>query len=239
MIYLDQVSKVFGKDFYAVKDMSFRIGPGEIVGFVGENGAGKTTTIKMMTGILKPTCGHIEIKGLDMQIEPLRAKQQIGYISDNPDLFLRLTGMEYLLLMADLYEVDTDQREATIEELAQSFEMTEHLYTPMNDYSHGMRQKIMIIGTLLHKPPVWILDEPMTGLDPKASYELKRRMKEHAKNGNAVFFSTHVLTVAEQLCSRILMVKKGQLSYDGDLESLKQKYPDKDLEEIFLLVSSN
>lgn len=237
MIRVEHVTKKFGADFKAVDDISFTVKQGEIVGFVGQNGAGKTTTIKMMTGILNPTAGKVTINGYDMQKEPLAAKQSIGYIADNPDMFLRLTGLEFINLMADIYGISKEDRINRVKALAESFAVRDALMRPMSDYSHGMRQKMMVIAALVHNPPVWILDEPMTGLDPKAAFTLKRRMREHAEAGNCVFFSTHVLEVAEQLCNRIIMVREGKAVFDGTLERLRENYPDKTLEEIFLIVN--
>lgn len=237
MIKVEHVTKKFGADFKAVDDISFTVEKGEIVGFVGQNGAGKTTTIKMMTGILNPTAGTVTINGYDMKKRPLAAKQSIGYIADNPDMFLRLTGLEFINLMADIYGISEEERIERIETLAESFEVKDALMRPMSDYSHGMRQKMMVIAALVHNPPVWILDEPMTGLDPKAAFTLKKRMREHAEAGNCVFFSTHVLEVAEQLCNRIIMVREGKAVFDGTLERLRDTYPDKTLEEIFLIVN--
>lgn len=237
MIVAEHLTKQFGQSFYAVDDMSFTVKEGEIVGFVGQNGAGKTTTIKMLTGILNPTEGAIKINGFDIAKEALRAKQSIGYIADNPDMFLRLTGLEFIHLMADIYGIEASERRERIEQLSASFEVQEALARPMSDYSHGMRQKMMVIAALVHNPPVWILDEPMTGLDPKAAYTLKQLMRQHAEAGNCVFFSTHVLEVAEQLCNRIIMVRQGKKVFDGTLQMLKEQYPNQTLEEIFLLVN--
>lgn len=237
MIKVNGVKKVFGSKFVAVDGLDFEVRKGEIVGFVGQNGAGKTTTIKMMTGILEPTEGTIEINGYDIQKQSMEAKMSIAYVADNPDMFLKLTGIEFINFLADIYKIPTNERIPRIEELTRRFEVEEALSSPMSDYSHGMRQKMMVIAALVHNPPVWILDEPMTGLDPKASYELKKMMREHADNGNAVFFSTHVLEVAEKLCDRIVIVKKGGLVFNGTLEELSTKYPDKSLENIFLEIN--
>lgn len=237
MIQVEHVTKKFGKEFTAVNDLSFHIQKGEIVGFVGQNGAGKTTTIKMMTNILKPTSGTIIINGFDIQKKTLKAKESIAYIADNPDMFLRLTGMEFIHLMADIYQVPSNARTARITDMAERFEITDALNRPMSDYSHGMRQKMMVCGALIHNPPVWILDEPMTGLDPKAAFELKNMMREHAAEGNCVFFSTHVLEVAEQLCDKIIIIRKGGAVFTGTLEELRQEYPDMTLESIFLKIN--
>lgn len=237
MIQVEHVTKKFGKEFTAVNDLNFTINKGEIVGFVGQNGAGKTTTIKMLTGILKPTEGKISIHGYDMQKEALKAKESLAYVADNPDMFLRLSGMEFIQLMADIYQVPEADRQARIQALAERFEVQDVLGQPMSDYSHGMRQKMMVCAALIHNPPVWILDEPMTGLDPKAAYELKNMMREHAAEGNCVFFSTHVLEVAEQLCDRIIIIRKGEVVFNGTLDELRQAYPGKSLEMIFLEIN--
>ena len=237
MIQVEHVTKKFGKEFTAVNDLNFTINKGEIVGFVGQNGAGKTTTIKMLTGILKPTEGKVSIHGYDMQKEALKAKESLAYVADNPDMFLRLSGMEFIQLMADIYQVPEADRQPRIQALAERFEVQEVLGQPMSDYSHGMRQKMMVCAALIHNPPVWILDEPMTGLDPKAAYELKNMMREHAAEGNCVFFSTHVLEVAEQLCDRIIIIRKGEVVFNGTLDELRQAYPGKSLEMIFLEIN--
>lgn len=234
MIKAEGLKKIYGGSFVSVDDLSFHIKKGEIVGFVGQNGAGKTTTIKMLTGILKPTEGKIEINGYDIESNPLAAKQSIGYIADNPDIFLHLTGMEYVNFIADIYGVPENDRKTRIEEMAARFGMEDSLNQKMVSYSHGMRQKMMVIAALVHNPPVWILDEPMTGLDPNAAYELKKMMREHAEAGNCVFFSTHVLEVAERLCDSIIIIKKGKDIYQGTLEELVETHKGKSLEEIFI-----
>lgn len=234
MIEAENITKVYGKDFVSVDNLSFHINKGEIVGFVGQNGAGKTTTIKMLTGILKPTNGKILINGFDIDEDPMEAKKSVGYIADNPDIFLRLTGYEYVNFIADIYGVSEVDRKKRILDMAGRFEMEDSLDKQMVSYSHGMRQKIMVIGALVHKPPVWILDEPMTGLDPNAAYELKKMMREHADEGNCVFFSTHVLEVAEKLCDNIIIIKKGKDIYQGTLDELVSNHKNKSLEEIFV-----
>lgn len=234
MIIAENLRKVYGGDFVSVDDLSFHINKGEIAGFVGQNGAGKTTTIKMLTGILMPTKGRALINGHDISREPIQAKQSMGYIADNPDIFLRLTGLEYVNFIADIYGVSTNDRKKRIEQMAERFGMDDSLNRQMVSYSHGMRQKMMVMAALVHNPPVWILDEPMTGLDPNAAYELKKMMREHADAGNCVFFSTHVLEVAEKLCDKIIMIRKGQDIYQGTLESLEAQHKNKSLEEIFV-----
>lgn len=234
IITAENITKVYGKDIVSVENLSFHINKGEIVGFVGQNGAGKTTTIKMLTGILKATQGSILINGHNIETEPMEAKQDIGYIADNPDIFLRLTGREYVNFISDIYGVAEEDRNKRVEEMALRFGMEDSLDKRMVSYSHGMRQKMMIIGALVHNPPVWILDEPMTGLDPNAAYELKNMMKEHAAQGNCVFFSTHVLEVAEKLCDNIIMIRKGKSIYQGTLDELETMHKNKSLEDIFI-----
>ena len=234
MIKFENVTKTYHKKIRAVDDISFNVKGGEIVGFIGPNGSGKTTTMKMLTGIIKADVGKITVNGFNIRRDPIQAKESIGYIADSPDMFLRLKGTEFLDLIGDIYHVPTNQRRERIENFCERFELTDALSSPMMSYSHGMRQKIMVIAALLHDPPVWILDEPMVGLDPKSAYELKQMMREHAKAGNAVFFSTHVLEVAEKLCDRVLIIQKGHLLFDGTLEELGKQNRNQSLENIFL-----
>lgn len=208
---------------------------GAITGFIGPNGAGKTTTLKMITGILEPDGGSALLNGLDIKKDPLKAKQQFGFVSDSPDHFLRLKGIEYVNFMADMYGMPTEGRKEFVEEYAGRLGIFEALNDSILSYSHGMRQKVMILGALIHKPSIWILDEPMLGLDPLAAHELKQMMKEHVAKGNSVLFSTHVLEVAEKLCDEILIIRKGELLYQGTLEKLQERYPsDMSLEDIFI-----
>lgn len=230
MIEIKHVTKTFGTK-KAVDDLDLTIPTGEIIGFIGPNGAGKTTTIKMMTGVLNPDEGDILINGKSIQKEPLEAKRQFGLVPDSPDMFLRLKGIEYLNFMGDIYEVDTQVRQQRIEALAETFEMKEALNDKILSYSHGMRQKIIIMGVLINEPEVWILDEPMTGLDPQSSFRLKQMMKEHAAKGKTVFFSTHVLEVAEKLCDKVAIIKGGQLIRSGTMDEVKG---DDSLEDVFL-----
>ena len=234
MIKFENVTKVYHKTIRAVDDISFTVKGGEIVGFIGPNGSGKTTTMKMLTGILKADVGKIIVNGFNVRKDAIKAKECIGYIADSPDMFLRLKGTEFLDLIGDIYRVPTEKRRQRIEEFAERFELSEALSSPIMSYSHGMRQKIMVIAALMHQPPVWILDEPMVGLDPKSAFELKKMMREHADAGNAVFFSTHVLEVAEKLCDRVIIIKKGHILYDGTLEKLAETNKNESLEKIFL-----
>ena len=234
MIEAKSLTMVYGNGHKATDEISFTVRAGEIVGFAGPNGAGKTTVIKMLTGILKPTSGTAVINGFDITKDPIKAKKSFAYIADNPDILIQLTGLEYLNFIADMYEVSEEYRKEKIHTLAERFGMTDVLNTQMREYSHGMRQKLMVISALIHNPPAWILDEPMTGLDPAAAFELKQMMREHAQAGNAVLFSTHVLEVAEQLCNRILIVKDGKIIEEGTLDYLKLNNPGMTLEEIFV-----
>lgn len=237
MIEINGISKVYSKKVKAVDNLSLTIPDGKIVGFIGPNGAGKTTTLKMMCGILKPDEGKVTLNGFDIVTQSLDAKRQFGFVADDSDIFLRLKGIEYLNLMADIYEVEPSLRLQRIQEYAKQFEMEQALNDKILSYSHGMRQKIIIMGAILHKPSIWILDEPLTGLDPQSSYELKQMMREHAKNNKTVFFSTHVLEVAEKLCDYVIIINFGKILYEGTLEQLKNEYPTKSLEEIFLEVT--
>lgn len=238
MINIKNVSKEYVEGIKAVDNLSIHIRPGEIYGFIGPNGAGKSTTIKMITGITDYSEGEITINGVSSKDE-LESKLQFGYVSDSPDMFLKLKGIEYLNFLATIYNVSKEDSKQRIVELADKFELTSALGDKIQTYSHGMRQKVMVMGALLHEPKVWILDEPLTGLDPKSSFMLKEMMKEHARKGNSVFFSTHVLEVAEKLCDRIGIINKGKLVYEGTMEEIKETYPNLSLEEIFLEITKN
>lgn len=240
MIEIIDVNKSYNGKIKAVDNLNLTVPDGEIFGFLGPNGAGKTTTIKMITGILNPDGGKISINGKDIEKNALEAKKQFGFVPDNPDMFLRLKGIEYLNFMADMYDVSEAERKERIESLAKRFEMTNALSDQIQSYSHGMRQKIIIMGVLVHEPEVWILDEPMTGLDPKSSYTLKEMMKEHAEGGKTVLFSTHVLEVAEKLCDRVAIINKGKILFCGTLNEMREKYKeDKSLEKMFLELTEN
>ncbi len=239
MIQIENVTKTYNNTIRAVDSLNLTVNNGEIVGFIGPNGAGKTTTLKIMTGILKPDCGCVTINNFDMQKEPLKAKQVIGYIADSPDMFLRLKGIEFINLISDIYKVPTNIRKERIKTFASRFDLTDALDKPMQSYSHGMRQKMMVVAALVHDPEVWILDEPLTGLDPKSAYALKQMMREHADAGNSVLFSTHVLEVAEKLCDKVIIINHGQTLFYGTLDELTKMYPDMDLEKIFLEMTAH
>jgi len=240
MIKIENVTKIFGKNFKAVDNLSLDVEAGYIYGFLGPNGAGKTTTLKMITGILRADEGKILINGIDIDKEPILAKEQFGFVSDNPDLFLKLKGIEYLNFMGTVYNVESYKLKQNIFKYSKMFEMNEVLNNKIESYSHGMRQKIAVIGTLIHEPKVWILDEPLTGLDPKSSFVLKEMMREHASKGNVVLFSTHVLEVAEKVCDKVAIISKGKLLFNGSIEEMKEKVgDDESLEKMFLELVEN
>lgn len=240
MIELKNISKNYKKDQKVINNLNLKINDGEIFGFLGPNGAGKTTTIKMMTGILEIDEGDIFIDNKSITKNPIEAKKLLGLVPDSPDVFLKLKGIEYLNFIADVYDISTEERIKKIKELAQKFEIIDVLNNKIESYSHGMRQKLVIIGVLIHHPKNWILDEPMTGLDPKSSFELKKIMKEYSNKNNTVFFSTHILEVAEKLCDRIGIIDKGKLLFVGTYEDMKNELKEnKSLEELFMEIIKN
>ncbi len=240
MININNITKSYNGKYKAVDNLNLEIKDGEIYGLLGPNGAGKTTTIKMITGIIAPTNGSIEINGVDINKQPIKAKEQFGYVPDSADMFLRLTGIEYLNFMADVYKVSKDERISRIKEISKKFEMSSNIGDKIQTYSHGMRQKIVLIGVMIHNPKVWILDEPMTGLDPKSAFILKEMMREHADAGNTVIFSTHVLEVAEKICDKVAIINKGQLIFNGTLNNMRNEFKaNESLEEMFLEMTEN
>lgn len=219
----------------AVNNVSFEVRPGEIFGFLGPNGAGKTTTIKMIVNLLKPDSGKILINSIDNQVNKLNSKKQISYVPDNPEVFEKLKGIDYLNFIADIYDVDSRTRKERISKFAKVFSIENVLNDYISSYSHGMQQKIVLIGALLHNPNIIILDEPMVGLDPKSSFNLKEIMREHCEQGKSIFFSTHVLEVAEKICDRIAIINKGEIIAMGTMDEIKQQVDNKDsLESMFL-----
>jgi ABC-2 type transport system ATP-binding protein len=240
MIELINVNKSYNGKIKAVDDVSLTINDGEIFGFLGPNGAGKTTTIKMITGILKADNGDIKLNGINISESPLEAKRQFGFVPDNPDMFLKLKGIEYLNFMGDIYNVNKEDRIKKIDYLGEKFEIKDALSDQIQSYSHGMRQKIVLMAALLHDPSIWILDEPMTGLDPKASFIIKEMMRNHADNGKTVFFSTHILEVAEKICDRIAVINKGKILFCGTIDEMKDHFKGSDsLENMFLRMTEN
>jgi len=240
MINISNVTKSYNGVYKAVDNLNLEIKDGEIYGLLGPNGAGKTTTIKMITGIIAPTNGIIEINNININKDAVKAKEQFGYVPDSPDVFLRLTGIEYLNFMADVYGVSKEDRMKRIEEMSKRFEMGSAIGDKIQSYSHGMRQKIVLMGVMVHNPKVWILDEPMTGLDPKSAFSLKEMMREHADAGNTVIFSTHVLEVAEKVCDKVAIINKGQLIFNGTLNDMHNNFKENEsLEEMFLEMTEN
>lgn len=240
MIELIGVSKTYGGTVKAVDNIDLTIPGGEIFGFLGPNGAGKTTTIKMITGILNADSGTIKVNGIDIKTGPIEAKRQTGFVPDSPNMFLRLKGIEYLRFMADVYDVSPKDRAEVIDDLVKNFGMEDVLNDRIQSYSHGMRQKIVLIGSLLHNPSVWILDEPMTGLDPRSSFFLKEMMRKRADSGKTVFFSTHVLDVAEKICDKVAIINKGKILFSGTLDEMRNSsMKDESLEKLFLELTEN
>ena len=236
MLKISNYTKVYGKDKKACDNVSLTVESGDIFGFIGHNGAGKSTTIRAVVGVMDFNEGTIEIDGHDVIKQPMECKKVTAYIPDNPDLYENLTGIQYLNFVADAFEISRDDREKRINEYAERFEITDALKNLISSYSHGMKQKIAIIAALIHAPKLMVMDEPFVGLDPKASFVLKEIMHEMCANGSAVFFSTHVLDVAERLCNKIAIIKKGQIIANGTMEEL---IGDKSLEEVFMEVVKN
>ena len=230
MLKIEHLTKTYGEK-KAVDDLSLHIAPGEIYGFIGHNGAGKTTTLKSIAGILRFDEGEITIDGTSVKNDPLACKKKLAYIPDNPDLYDYMTGIKYLNFISDIFGVSADDRQARIRKYADLFELTNDLAQPIASYSHGMKQKLAIISAWVHEPRLIIMDEPFVGLDPKASHLLKGMMRELCDRGGAIFFSTHVLEVAEKLCDKVAIIKAGKLIRSGTMEEVKG---DDSLEEVFL-----
>ena len=230
MLDIQHLTKTYGEK-KAVDDLTLHIAPGEIYGFIGHNGAGKTTTLKAAVGILQFDSGEITVGGRSIKTDPLGCKRQLAYIPDNPDLYDYMTGIKYLSFIADVFGVNAATRQARIREYAELFELTGDLAQPIAAYSHGMKQKLSIIAAWLHDPKLIIMDEPFVGLDPTAAYQVKGIMREHCDRGGAIFFSTHVLEVAEKLCDKVAIIKGGRLIRSGTMEEVKG---DDSLEDVFL-----
>ena len=230
MLQIQHLTKSYGGK-KAVDDLSLHIRPGEICGFIGHNGAGKTTTLRSVAGILQFDAGEITIGGKSIKTDPLAYKRELAYIPDNPDLYEFMTGIRYLQFIADIFAVPAQERQERIRELAGRFELTDDLAQPIAAYSHGMKQKLAIIAAWLHHPRLIVMDEPFVGLDPKASHLLKGMMRELCDQGGAIFFSTHVLEVAEKLCDKVAIIKEGRLIRSGSMEEVKG---DDSLEQVFL-----
>lgn len=235
MLKIEHLTKKYG-DVYAVDDLSLHINPGEIYGFIGHNGAGKTTTLKACCGLLQFDEGEIYVGSHSVKREPLECKKLIAYIPDNPDLYEFMSGIKYLNFIADIFGVAAKDKNERINKYAEMFELTHALAQPISSYSHGMKQKLAIISALIHDPKLIIMDEPFVGLDPKAAHLLKQTMREMCDNGAAIFFSTHVLEVAEKLCDKVAIIKGGKLITSGNMSDVKG---DSSLESVFLELEEN
>ncbi len=230
MLHIEHLSKSYG-DKTVVNDLTLSIAPGELCAFIGHNGAGKTTTLKACVGLLSFESGDIRINGVSVKDDPLGCKRSIAYIPDNPDLYEFLTGIRYLNFLADVFDVGTEERGERIRTYADALGLTRDLASPIATYSHGMKQKLCIIGAWLHQPKLILMDEPFVGLDPKAAFTLKQMMREHCEAGGAIFFSTHVLDVAEKLCDRVAIIRGGKLVSVGAMDEVRGN---ESLEEVFL-----
>ncbi len=232
MITFENVTKKYDNKI-ALDNLNLTINSGEIFGLIGHNGAGKSTTIKSLVGVIKPENGTIKVDDIDISENPTEAKKKIGYVSDSPDIFLKMTPYELWKFIGTVYEIDESKFNESCKRLSEKFDLTE-FFKPIESFSHGMRQKVFVIAALLSDPDIWVLDEPLTGLDPQSSYNLKEMMREHAQKGNTVLFSTHILEIAERLCDRIGILQKGKLIFLGTVQELKDQHPDKSLEQIYL-----
>lgn len=233
MIEINALTKEYGKKT-ALRNLTLKIKAGEIFGFLGHNGAGKSTTIKNLVSIIQPTSGSINVDGLELTEHRQEIKQRIAYVPDTPDIFLQLSAMEYWDLLTAAYDLNETEVKARRQKLVELFNMQEHVDETMGSFSHGMRQKAVLIGALLSDPDIWILDEPLQGLDPQAAYDLKQLMKAHAAKGKTVIFSTHNLDTAQQLCDELAILKQGKLIYNGTVQTLLDQNNDESLEEIYL-----
>ena len=236
MLAINNYSKAYNKDHFAVSGLSLNVDSGDLFAFIGHNGAGKSTTIKSIVGILPFDDGDILIDGISIKKDPIACKKMIAYIPDNPDIYDSLTGIQYLNFIADLFKVDKTTRKAIIDKYASEFELTNDLNNLISSYSHGMKQKLVIISAFVHSPKLLSLYEPFVGLDPKATYLVKKAMVEFCENGGAIFFSTHVLEVAEKLCNKLAIIKNGKLLITGKMEEVIK---DSTLEDVFMELTNN
>lgn len=240
MLKINNLTKTYSKNAVpAVNNLSLEVKPGEIFGFIGPNGAGKSTTIKCATGILSYDDGNIRIGGIDLKSSPIEAKRLIGYVSDDHATYERLTGTEYVNFMANVYDVPESERKARLDKYLEIFDLKSAINDQIKSYSHGMKQKLNVIGALIHEPELWILDEPLTGLDPKSAYNLKNLMREYANEGKSVFFSSHVLDVVEKVCDRVGIIDKGNLITVCSVSELHESGLSSSLEDLFLQITSN
>ena len=236
MLKLINFTKIYSNGKIGAKDITLTVSPGDIFAFIGHNGAGKTTTIKSIVGINDFNSGDIQINGLSMKENPIECKKLIAYVPDNPDIYNALTGIQYINLIADIFNVDKNTRTDLTNKYAKMLELDKNLNDPISTYSHGMRQKLVLISAFVHSPKLLVLDEPFVGLDPKASFTVKEIFKEFTNNGGAIFFSTHVLEVAEKICNKVAIIKDGSLIANGTMKEIKQ---DQTLEEVFLRGDNN
>lgn len=240
ILSINNLSKKYrGNDNYSVKDLSFEVKEGELYAFLGPNGAGKSTTIKCITGALPYKEGSINICGYNLHDNPVEAKKNIGYVPDNHFLYESMTANEYINFMADIYGVGVNDRKERSKKYLELFSLTDSQNKPLSSFSHGMKQKVCVIGALIHNPKLWILDEPLTGLDPMSAYNLKELMKEHCKEGNSVFFSSHIIEVVEKLCDKVAIIDKGHLLISGSMEEIRAKDRENSLEDFFISVTQN
>jgi len=239
VIEIRNLTKIYSGSVKAVDDVSLTVKEGEIFGFLGPNGAGKTTTIKMIVGLLQPTSGSIHIDDIDVLTSPVEAKMKMGYVADEPLVMEKITGVQYLNLISDVFLVPPKTRAERASKLLQNFKLSDAVKDPVSTYSHGMRQKLSLVAALIHNPNLWILDEPIVGLDPESAFILKQMMRNHVKAGNTVFFSTHVMEVAEKICDRIGIINKGKLEFAGTVDQLRKLSGRGSLEELFLEVTGS
>lgn len=231
MLEIINFSKVYPNGKVGAKDINLKVESGDIFAFIGHNGAGKTTTIKSIVGINNFTSGDIKINGISIKDKPIECKKMLAYIPDNPDIYPALTGIQYLNLIADFFKVEKDLRKTLIEKYSKLLELEDNLNSPISNYSHGMKQKLVLISAFIHSPKLIVMDEPFVGLDPKASFTIKNIMKDFVNDGGAIFFSTHVLEVAEKICNKVAIIKNGTIIKQGTMQEIKK---DESLEEVFL-----
>lgn len=239
MIQLESITKVYSGSVKAVNNVNMQVKKGEIFGFLGPNGAGKTTTIKMIVGLLQPTSGSIKLFGENMSPENTGLKKKIGYVADEPLIMEKLTGAEYVKFICEVFDVPVSERVKRIEQLLRSFKLESAIKDPVSTYSHGMRQKLSLISALVHDPDLWILDEPIVGLDPKSAFILKQMMRSHADAGNTVFFSTHIMEIAERVCDRLGIIGDGEIKFVGTVDELRGLRGEGSLEQLFLEVTAS
>lgn len=239
MIEIIELTKIFSEKIIAVDNINLQIKEGKVVGFLGPNGAGKTTTINMIVGLCKPTAGKILIDGMDIREEPEKVKKIIGFVPDDPLLFEKITGISYLKFICDVFEVSIEERRKRGGWLLQAFKLLDAIKDPISTYSHGMRQKLALISALIHNPKILILDKPIVGLDPESASILKKIMKRHASKGNVVFFTTHIMEIAEKICDEIAIIDKGKIIFQGTINELRKIKGDKSLEQLFLEVTKS